>query len=120
MKPEVKHVDLQELPLEAINEKLTRQMVFGEQGNIGIFIYKKGAVVPRHHHENEQFSIITRGSCRVTVEGVEYIVGAGQAIVIPGNAWHSFEALEDDTYDIDFFAPARKDWLEGTDNYLGH
>jgi len=29
-------------------------------------------------------------------------------------------ALEDDTYDIDFFAPARKDWLEGTDSYLGH
>lgn len=116
----VKHVTLQELPVEVISEKLTRQMLFGEQGNIGIFIYKKGAIVPLHHHVNEQFSIITKGSCKVTVEGVEYIVKAGQAIIIPSNAHHMFEALEDDTYDIDFFSPARKDWLEGTDNYLGH
>ncbi len=117
---DVKHVILQELPLETINARMTRQMLFGKDGNIGIFIYKKGAVVPRHHHENEQFSIILRGSCKVTVEETEYIVGAGQCIVIPGNAWHSFEALEDDTYDIDFFSPKRTDWLEGTDNYLGH
>jgi quercetin dioxygenase-like cupin family protein len=117
---EIKHVTLNDLPEEAINEKLTRQMLFGEKGNIGIFVYKKGAIVPTHHHPNEQFSIITRGSCRVTVEGKEYIVSAGQAIIIPPNAHHSFEALEDDTYDIDFFSPARQDWLAGTDSYLGH
>jgi len=117
---EVKHVMLKELPMQAISDKLTRQMLFGQEGNIGIFIYKKGAVVPTHHHPNEQFSVITKGSCRVTVDGKEYIVSAGQAIVIPPNAVHSFEALEDDTYDIDFFAPARKDWLDGTDSYLGH
>lgn len=119
MTQEVKHVTLADLPVEVISEKLTRQMLFGEQGNIGIFIYKKGAVVPLHHHENEQFSVITKGSCKVTIEGTEHIVSAGQAIVIPANAWHTFEALEDDTYDIDFFAPSRKDWLNGTDQYLG-
>lgn len=117
---EIKYVTLNDLPVQAINEKLTRQMLFGEQGNIGIFVYKKGAVVPRHNHPNEQFSVITKGSCRVTIEEKEYIVSAGQAIVIPPNVYHSFEALEDDTYDIDFFAPSRKDWLAGTDSYLGH
>jgi quercetin dioxygenase-like cupin family protein len=117
---EAQHIILADLPVRAINDKLTRQMFFGAEGNIGIFVYKKGAVVPAHHHPNEQFSIITRGSCRVTVDGREYTVAAGQAIVIPAGAVHSFEALEDDTYDIDFFAPPRKDWLDGTDSYLGH
>jgi len=37
--------------------------------------------------------------------------------VLPANVAHKAEALED-TLDVDFFAPPRQDWLDGTDAYL--
>lgn len=92
-------------------------MISGEQGTIGYFTYKKGAVVPTHQHSNEQYSLITKGSVKVKILDKEYIVKAGDGIIIPPNVPHSFTALEDDTIDIDFFSPARKDWIEGKDNY---
>ncbi|WP_153393692.1 cupin domain-containing protein [Chryseobacterium vaccae] len=109
---------LKELPTKPVNELLTRGMISGEQGTIGYFTYKKGAVVPIHQHINEQYSLITKGSVKVNILDKEYIVKAGQGIIIPPNVPHSFTALEDDTIDIDFFSPARKDWIEGKDNYF--
>ncbi|MBN7811853.1 cupin domain-containing protein [Algoriphagus sp. H41] len=108
---------LEELPTKPVNELLNRAMISGEQGTIGYFTYKKGAVVPTHQHPNEQYSLITKGSVKVTIGEREYIVKAGQGIIIPPNLPHSFVALEDDTIDIDFFAPPRADWIDGTDNY---
>lgn len=109
---------LKELPTKPVNELLTRGMISGEQGTIGYFTYKKGAVVPTHQHSNEQYSLITKGSVKVNILDKEYIVKAGDGIIIPPNVPHSFTALEDDTIDIDFFSPARKDWIEGKDNYF--
>ncbi|WP_333578018.1 cupin domain-containing protein [Sphingobacterium sp.] len=109
---------LKELPTKPVNELLTRGMISGEQGTIGYFTYKKGAVVPTHQHSNEQYSLITKGSVKVNILDKEYIVKAGQGIIIPPNVPHSFTALEDDTIDIDFFSPARTDWIEGKDNYF--
>ncbi|WP_278353936.1 cupin domain-containing protein [Chryseobacterium gleum] len=108
---------LKKLPTKPVNELLTRGMISGEQGTIGYFTYKKGAVVPTHQHSNEQYSLITKGSVKVKILDKEYIVKAGDGIIIPPNVPHSFTALEDDTIDIDFFSPARKDWIEGKDNY---
>ncbi len=108
---------LKQLPAKPVNELLTIGMISGEQGTIGYFTYKKGAVVPTHHHSNEQYSLITKGSVKVKILDKEYIVKAGDGIIIPPNVPHSFTALEDDTIDIDFFSPARKDWIEGKDNY---
>ncbi len=114
---DVQTFTLKELPAKPVNELLTRGMISGEQGTIGYFTYKKGAVVPTHHHSNEQYSLITKGSVKVKILDKEYIVKAGDGIIIPPNVPHSFTALEDDTIDIDFFSPARKDWIEGKDNY---
>jgi hypothetical protein len=58
---------LKQLPAKPVNELLTRGMISGEQGTIGYFTYKKGAVVPTHHHSNEQYSLITKGSVKVKI-----------------------------------------------------
>ncbi|MUV04655.1 cupin domain-containing protein [Flavobacterium rakeshii] len=106
------------LEVKQMNALLTRSTISGESGTVGYFTYKKGAVVPLHQHVNEQYSIITQGSVKVLAGGKEYIVKAGGGIIIPPNIPHSFIALEDNTIDIDFFTPARMDWLAGTDNYF--
>nr|WP_315033063.1 cupin domain-containing protein [uncultured Chryseobacterium sp.] len=115
---DVQTFTLKELPSKPVNELLTRSMISGQQGTIGYFVYKKGAIVPTHQHINEQYSLITQGSVKVKILNKEYIIKAGQGIIIPSNVPHSFMALEDNTIDIDFFSPARKDWIDGNDNYF--
>lgn len=114
---EVKKFTLKDLPSKPVNELLTRGMISGENGTIGYFTYKKGAIVPTHQHKNEQYSLITQGSVKVLLDIKEIILKAGEGIIIPPNVPHSFIALEDNTIDIDFFSPSRMDWITGTDNY---
>jgi quercetin dioxygenase-like cupin family protein len=80
----------------------------------------KGCVVPRHSHENEQFTYIIEGALRFKLGANgerEQIVRAGEVLHIPSHLPHEAEALED-TLDMDIFAPPREDWLAGTDAYL--
>jgi len=80
-------------------------------------LFQRGAVVPRHSHRSEQYSLILSGSLKFTFDDHEVIVRAGEVLLIPANVPHSAEALED-TVDVDFFAPRREDWIDGTDSYL--
>ena len=43
-------------------------------------------------------------------QGKEFIVKAGDVLIIPPNVPHEFYALED-TIDIEFFTHVREDWL---------
>ena len=115
--PAVQHFSFDKLTTRAVNVQTTRSMVSGQEGTIGRLVYKKGAIIPRHQHPNEQYSLILKGSVRVSIEGKTYLVKAGEGIIIPPNVPHQFEALEDGTVDVDFFTPRRQDWIDGTDTY---
>ena len=78
---------------------------------------KKGCYVPSHQHENEQISHVLEGALKFISEGKEYLVRAGEMLVIPSHAPHDALALEDTTV-LDIFAPARADWARGQDQYL--
>jgi len=116
-KEEVQHFRLSKLPAKQMGD-IERKMISGRQGTIGYFTFKKGALVPLHHHSNEQYSLIMKGSVKVSIQGKNYIVKAGEGILIPPDVPHEFVSLEDGTIDIDFFAPQRQDWIDGTDNYF--
>lgn len=119
--PEVKelqHVGLDTLPVEHLNPLIDRQFVYGERTMLARIVLRKGAIVPRHSHENEQITYILQGALRFTMgDGRVLTVSAGQALVIPSNMPHQAEALED-TLDLDVFTPPRADWIAGTDAYL--
>ncbi len=81
---------------------------------------KKGSVVPLHQHDNEQFSYILEGSMQFWLQeegGEEIFVQTGDVLQIPSNVPHGAIALED-TLSLDVFSPPRKDWIDGTDDYL--
>ena len=109
------------LPVEHLNDRLTRQFVHGTEAMFARLELKKGCTVPRHSHPNEQISYIAEGALRFLLgpeEGAEErIVRAGDVLVIPGGLPHSAEALED-TVDFDVFAPPREDWIRRDDSYL--
>jgi quercetin dioxygenase-like cupin family protein len=105
------------LEIEQLNDKLSRQMISGENATISQLLLKKGAVVPRHSHMNEQYSWIISGALKFVFDDREILVGAGDVLVIPPNVPHSAVALED-TVDVDIFAPRREDWIRKEDSYL--
>lgn len=102
---------------EKLSDKITRQYVMGSQSMFVKWTLKKGAVISLHFHPSEQITWITKGSVKVLSQGKQFIVKAGEILIIPPHVPHAFYALED-TIDIDFFSPVREDWLNNTANYI--
>lgn len=108
------------IPKEHLSERLDRRMITGQRMMIAHIYLKKGCVVPRHHHENEQITYVLEGALRFQLgaDGKQRVdVRAGEVLHIPSNLPHTAEALED-TLDVDVFDPPRQDWLDGSDHYL--
>ena len=109
-----------EMPKERVTDLLERRLITGERIMLTHVYLYKGCVVPRHSHENEQFTYILEGALRFWIgeDGQdEIVVRSGEVLHIPSNVPHKAEALED-TLDVDIFSPPRQDWLDKTDDYL--
>jgi quercetin dioxygenase-like cupin family protein len=109
-----------QMPREAVSPMLDRRMIVGDRMMIAHIYLKKGAIVPKHSHENEQITYILEGALRFHIgedQKQEVIVRAGEVLHIPTNVPHMAEALED-TLDVDVFDPPRQDWIDKTDAYL--
>lgn len=107
----------QEMENERISDLISRQMLSGENATLGRLTLKRGAVVPRHFHVNEQYSLVLSGAMRFVFDDREVVLNEGEILFIPANVPHSAIALED-TVDLDFFAPRRDDWIRKDDAYL--
>ena len=105
------------IEVEQLNEKLTRQMISGQNATLSQLVLQKGATVPRHSHVNEQYSWIVSGKLKFVFDDREIVAVAGDVLVIPPNVAHAAVALED-TVDVDIFAPRREDWIRRDDSYL--
>jgi mannose-6-phosphate isomerase-like protein (cupin superfamily) len=75
------HLDAQ--PIEQVSALIQRQYLHGSQSTFSKWIMKKGAVVPLHHHANEQITWITQGEAEVYSQGKEYVMHAGDIMIIP-------------------------------------
>ena len=104
---------------EQLNPSFARQALHTERMTIAYLHLKAGGVVPEHHHENEQVSMVLEGKLRFWAAGEPYLVEAGEVMQIPSNLPHSVDVLEDSVV-FDLFAPVRADWVSGNDAYLRH
>jgi quercetin dioxygenase-like cupin family protein len=115
---DLQYTGFDRIPVETLNPLIDRQFVYGERTMLARLLLRKGAIVPKHSHENEQITYILEGALRFTMGDSQVItVRAGEVLVIPSNLPHSAEALED-TLDLDVFTPPRADWIAKTDAYL--
>jgi quercetin dioxygenase-like cupin family protein len=99
---------------------LERRLITGDRMMLAHVYLKKGCIVPKHSHENEQLTYILEGALKFKIgeDGAEEIVvSAGEVLLIPSNIPHMAEALEE-TLDVDVFSPPRQDWLDKKDDYL--
>ena len=105
---------------ERVNDMLDRRLITGERVMLAHVYLKKGCIVPKHSHENEQITYILEGALRFKLgedQKEVVVVSAGEVLHIPSNLPHEAEAVED-TLDVDVFSPPRADWLNKTDSYL--
>ncbi len=105
---------------ERVSDMLERRLITGERMMLAHVYLKKGCIVPKHSHENEQLTYILEGALRFWIgedQQEEIVVNAGEVLHIPSNVPHKAEAL-DDTLDVDVFSPPRQDWLDHTDSYF--
>ena len=120
MPTSARHFRWTDIPKERLNDLLERRLVTGERMMLAHVYLKKGCLVPRHSHENEQITYVLEGALHFWLgedEKEEVVVRAGEVLTIPSNLPHKALALED-TLDVDVFSPPRQDWLDGTDAYL--
>ena len=105
---------------ERVSDMLERRLITGERMMLAHVYLKKGCIVPKHSHENEQLTYILEGALKFWIgeDGAEEVtVHAGEVLHIPSNVPHKAEALEE-TLDVDVFSPPRQDWLDKKDDYL--
>jgi len=80
---------------EQVSPLASRQIIRTETLTVVRRRLSKGAVLRLHQHAEEQVSVIERGKIRSIVANQEVVVSGGETYVIPPNAPHSVEALED-------------------------
>jgi len=107
----------EDTPIEWLSPDIGRQMIHTETMTLARITLRRGALVPRHEHKNEQIATVLEGRLRFAVGGEEREVTAGQSVPVPANVPHEVEALEDSVV-LDVFSPVREDWLRGDDAYL--
>ena len=118
--PTVRHFRWEDVPRERVTDMLDRRLITGDSMMLAHVYLKKGCIVPKHSHHNEQITYILEGALRFWIgedQKEEVVVAAGEVLHIPSNVPHQAEALED-TLDVDIFSPPRQDWLDGTDSYF--
>lgn len=116
----VTHYRWEAMPKERVTDLLDRRLITGDSMMLAHVYLRKGCIVPKHSHMNEQISYILEGSLRFWLgedQTEELVVNAGEVLHIPAHVPHKAEALED-TLDVDIFSPPREDWLNKTDDYL--
>ena len=110
----------EDMPKERVNDMLDRRLITGDRMMLAHVYLKKGCIVPRHSHENEQLTYILEGALSFKLgddQNETLVVSAGEVLHIPSNLPHEAKALQD-TLDVDVFSPPRADWLNKTDSYL--
>ena len=93
---------------ERVSDMLERRLITGDRMMLAHVYLKKGCIVPKHSHENEQLTYILEGALKFWIgeDGArEITVSAGEVLLIPSNVPHKAEALEED-------------WLDKKDDYL--
>jgi quercetin dioxygenase-like cupin family protein len=86
--------------------------VHGERLTLGVVELSPNAVVPEHHHDNEQLGMVLQGSLTFRIGDETRELGPGGTWSIPSDAPHEVRAGPEGAVVLDLFAPGRADWRE--------
>jgi len=91
-----------------INVMPIHDFTYGET-TIRIYHANKGEGLPKHDHYYSHATVCNSGSCKVTLEGREYIINKESTpLNLPAAQWHEIEALEDNTVIVNIFSEGKQ------------
>jgi quercetin dioxygenase-like cupin family protein len=99
------------LPVHTPVAGITGQVHMGVDLSVALFQLRPGAVVPRHHHVNEEFGQVLSGSLELEVDTVASRLTAGDGFLIPGNVPHAAVAGPEGCLLLECYAPARNPFV---------
>lgn len=102
--------DIAELDPIQVWDGVVARRVQGDRLTLAVVELAPGAVVPEHHHANEQCGLVIEGEVTFRIGDEERALGPGGTWRIGGDAPHSVVAGPGGAIVIDVFAPARDDW----------
>ncbi|MCG3163918.1 MAG: hypothetical protein JMDDDDMK_05377 [Acidobacteria bacterium] len=111
-KTPAKHWDWESVPIEELDEGITRQMIVGERLMVCRLRFAPHVVTPAHDHPHEQITMIERGRVRFVIGSDERIAQAGDVLHFPSGCWHGATMLDEEVVLIDIFTPLREDFLK--------
>lgn len=112
----MKAIRWEDVPLDKINDSMSRQVIWGKNGTLARLCFAKGTHTNAHKHEAEQHTCVIDGVLQFRIGDEKLVLRSGDILVVPSWVEHEAWALEDTTV-VDFFAPIREDWLRGEDRY---
>ncbi|MFI5282752.1 MAG: cupin domain-containing protein [Candidatus Dormibacterales bacterium] len=96
----------------AIRDGITARAVNGERTTMAVVDLAPGAVLPEHHHENEQLGLVIAGLMTMRIGSEKRDLQPGDTYVIPSHVPHDAQAGPQGCTVADVFAPIRADWSE--------
>ena len=88
---------------------LRKTLVDGGRTQLVEFKLTKNAVIPTHHHPQEQTGYLVSGHIILNIAGRDHEMHPGDAWTIPGEVEHRATIL-DDSVAIEVFSPGRPDY----------
>jgi quercetin dioxygenase-like cupin family protein len=108
------HLDWSSIPVERVNDSITRQLVHGDRLMVVRLVLAANTVTPVHSHMHEQITLVERGRVDFFVEGEKRTAKPGDVLLFPSNIVHGATMLDEEVVLIDIFSPPREDFLKGT------
>jgi len=102
--------EVDELELVQIWDGVTARIVAGSEAALTLVDLAPNAVVPEHHHPNEQTGLLLRGSRTFRIGHETKGLAPGSMWVIPADVPHDVVAGPAGATLAELFSPARDDW----------
>lgn len=102
-------INFNDTPHQKIMDGIHGALHHSEQLTFGHIILEEGAILPQHHHMQEQWTHVLDGQLQFTLDGETQVMTHGMSVHIPSNVPHSAVALTKCKV-IDGFMPVREDF----------
>jgi quercetin dioxygenase-like cupin family protein len=73
---------------------VSRQITKAEAGNVTLFAFDKDQGLSEHTAPFDALVHILDGEAEVTISGQSFVLGAGDAIIMPANEPHALKAIQ--------------------------
>ena len=107
-----RYVELDSAQVIELVAGLRFRPVVGERALVNFARYEPNTIVPRHAHEEEQFTFVLEGEFEFDLDGDVRLLRAGTVAVIPPWVPHAARTLDSTCFQVDVFSPPRRGILD--------